>query len=376
MNARIQTFAVFVGSVTTVLAMAQGRQYKVITEVPTVGWRVTEVNLKPDDGFVVGLAGNHASEVRGFDRDGVQRWSKGFTGELLSVKPGRSRIHALTIEGDPSSPDSSGQLHLDVIDGSTGSTVRRFRANSDMNMLMSFEGDAVAFYENPFENPQPQVTVRKVDGGDSRVINLDRPVSSAVALDYQRLVVLLNNGRLDYFNGNTRRWSVQVTKEPVGDEALDVSVDAMLGLVRLSGGAFAVFDLVDGSPVYRYSPTNPDQALASLGLMGRAMRNVGGDSRAALSRLASNLHATLLPSGEVSIIGKEVDDIEVRLNARTGHASMSPYLEDLKRGLSALGERSAIALGRNQKGRPAAISSRGFAIVAGERSLLVLSPAK
>lgn len=348
----------------------QGTTYKIAADIPLRGSKVIEVQTLESGGFAIGLTKDGAAEIIKIDETGVNRWTASLQGKLFGLQQARGRLLASTRQHE------AGGVSY-VVDSATGSVVRSFTTAVDQVLRLSAHGDAVVHYDNPFEAPARTVVVRRVGNGDTRTITTDNTVGAAAAIDFERVLVLTENGRLDLFQGNKRLWGRRLTGRTFL-HGLQIASEMLLALVELPGGAFLVVDLASGQEIYRYSPVAPERALASLKILAEAKAAVAGlGASKRLGALASNMKPTLLPDGDVIIRSSaETEDLAVRLSPLIGVVQPLDRISRLRATLLSKGYGQAVSEASNVKAGAARVvfDSGGVGLVAAADRLLLLVP--
>lgn len=374
---RISHAIVVIAAVTSMnlFAQAGGDALRITKEIPLAGKRAVGLHETTARGFAIGLTSASGSEVAVYERSGQRRWSVEIPADLIGVEAANARLLASAVE--PQKGQDTGLLRAHVLDAQTGHVVRRFQAPHGSELTISQAGDAVVTYPNSLEEPGKTLRIRRVDGGESRTITVDGTIGAAIALDYDRVVVLLENGRLDYFNRDARVWSRPIKKVNTATH-LQVSSQQNVALVGLPGGAYVLVDLIDGAEKYRYAPYPPERALASLKLLDDARAMVKGrDQERRLARLAANFKATLLENGEI-VFEPTVEDpaLEVRVRPLIGQTERVQRLANIRTQLEARGLKGALRQNPRARGGARQFAflrdSTGAAIVEGG-SLFILS---
>lgn len=340
---RVSTAVVVVAAITSmnVLAQTGGTAFRVAKEVPLAGKKTVGIHETTARGFAIGLTGANGSEVEVYERAGHRRWSVKIPADLIGVEAANTRLVAVAVE--PQEGRDIGTLRAHVLDAQTGHVIRRFQAPHGSELTLSKAGDAIVTYPNSMEEPGKTLRIRRVEGGESRTITVDGAIGAVVALDYDRVVVLLESGRLDYFNRDARVWSRPIKRVNTATE-LQVSSQQNLALVGLPGGAYVMVDLADGAERYRYSPYPPEPALASLKLLDDARAMIEGrDQERRLARLAANFKATLMENGDI-VFEPTVEDpaLEVRIRPLIGQTVRMDRLANIRVQLEARGVKGAL----------------------------------
>ena len=360
----------FVVVTTSALLTGQGPEYQVAREIPLHGAKLIEVQALETGGFAFGLSTAQSAEVQTIDETGRNQWSRPLNGKLFGLQRGRARLLANVRESD------AGAVSY-VLDAIDGSVIRQFRLAIDGVKRLSGYGDAVVQYDNPFESSGKSVVIRRISNDDTRTIVADSTVGAAVAIDYDRVIVLMENGRLDFFQGNKRVWGRRLTAHTLL-HSLQVASEAPVALVELPGGSFLVVDLADGQELYRYSPVAPERALSSLNVLVAAKAAVAGpDASRRLGILAANMRPTLSPDGEVLIrSGAEIEDLEVRLRPMIGDVRVLDRISKVRAALTPRGHGPAVSkASSNKAGAPRIVfDSRDVGLLALDDRVLLVTP--
>lgn len=374
---RIPNAVVAILAVTSMNLLAQtgGAALRITREVPLAGKKAIGLHETTARGFAIGLTGASGSEVEVYERSGNRRWSVKIPADLIGVEAASTHLLAAAVE--PRKGQDTGLLRAHVLDAQTGQVVRRFQAPHGSELTISKAGDAVVTYPNSMEEPGKTLRIRRVEGGESRTITVDGTIGAVIALDYDRVVILLENGRLDYFNRDARVWSRPIKRVNTATQ-LQVSSQQNLALVGLPGGAYVLVDLIDGTERYRYSPSPAEQALASLKLLDDARAMVKGrDQERRLARLAANFKATLLENGEL-VFEPTVEDpvLEVRVRPLIGQTERMDRLANIRAQLEARGVKGALRQNPRARGgarRFTFLSDSSGAAIVENGSLFILS---
>lgn len=336
-------------SIASMQLLAQSpSSYEITAEVPLNSGKVVGLHETTSRGLAVGLSLGSNSDVVVYEREGRRRWSTKIDSKLVGLEAGRGRLLAITVQSQTA--QETGNLRAHILDAESGSVLRRFEAPHGSEIGISKLGDAVITYPNPMEDPGKTLRIRQIDGGANRTILVDTIIGAAVAIDYDRVLILTENGRLDYFHHHERLWSRPIK---LVDSAtnLQVAAEAGVALVGLPRGAYVAIALANGAERFRYSPFPPERALASLKLLDDAKRLLSGpDQKQRLARLAANFKATLLPNGEV-IFESTVEDptFAARVRPLIGQTERMTRLADIRKLLEGRG--MANALRQNPRAR-------------------------